>query len=452
MATKKLNTVNIKDTTPGQTIWDSELKGFGCRARQTAKVFVLKYRFGKGRGARQYMYTIGRFGSPWTAESARVEARRLLGRIALGENPAHDRIEQSGIPTMADAFGAFLASADGKRSTRTLEEYRRMFSKNCSHLRLIRVSDIQDDDILRLHRNLKDTPTLANRIVQMLSAFFNWCGRRGWRKEYLNPCRHVEKYPERQIERIPTSRELLCLGEAIKQYESDYRLIKVMSHKRDKSGAQEVNSVTSYVTTAIRLLLFTGARKSEITTLQWCDVDLEKRQIRLLKSKTGKKTIYLSNLATQLLSELPRIEGNPFVIPGAKAGTHLVNIKDLWKRIRQIATISLWCDDPTLAKLVAEQRTKLPLDVRTEKLFSLIQETARQQNIDLPTGLMDFRLHDVRHNFASLGVLGNHHLKVVGALLGHKSVKTTERYAHLANDPVHTASDLISESLAKAMA
>src|SRR5437660_4437649 len=74
-------------------LWDSELKGFGVRVqRGSAKSYVLHYRAGTGRGAQLRKLTIGRHGSPWTPETARREAKRLLGMVENGADPAADRI------------------------------------------------------------------------------------------------------------------------------------------------------------------------------------------------------------------------------------------------------------------------------------------------------------------------------------------------------------------------
>ncbi len=451
MGIQKITTVSVRSLHAGDVIWDTEIKGFGCRGRTSAKVFVMKYRSGKGRDARQFMYTIGKFGSPWTVDEARAEARRLLGRVASGENPALCRSRQTQIPTVAVAFTTFLSESEGKKSVRTLAEYKRMFLKNCSGLKNFRINDVTGTDISHLHFQLRETPVLANRIVQMLSAFFNWCVPRLWCEDGMNPCRFIEKYTERTVERIPSADELFCLGAAITAYEKEYALVKRMKHKKDLDAEQQANVSTYFVATAIRLLLLTGARRSEILTLQWRDVDLNNKQLRLPTSKTGKKTIYLSSFATQLLSDLPRLENNPYVIAGKKDGRHLVNIKDPWKRIKQHATIMLWEKQSHLEKIIATCKGQLPKDTRVPSLFNAITNEALKNNVELPVGLMDFRLHDVRHNFASLGVLENHHLKIVGALLGHRSVKTTERYAHLMDNPVHNASEQISQSIMRAI-
>ena len=151
------------------------------------------------------------------------------------------------------------------------------------------------------------------------------------------------------------------------------------------------------------LLIFLGARKSEILTLRWDQIDWEHECLRLGTSKTGPKVIYLNRPTVALLKALPRLEGNPHVIPGNKKGTHIVNIARGWNLIR------------TQAKLHG------------------------------------VRLHDLRHSFASVGAGAGLGLPVLGGLLGHKDAATTQRYAHLAADPLRQANELIGDRLAQAL-
>lgn len=453
MSVKKVTISSVKDLGPEQVVWDNETKGFGCRRQKgTDKVFILKYRFGKGRTARQYIYTIGKLGSPWTPETARDEAKRILGRVANGENPAAERQHKKKANSVDEAFDQFIEDSAGKRALRTIAEYRRLYDKYAkTQLKRYRVEDVTHADIQKLHSGLAHTAPQANRLLQMLSAFFNWCEKNGHRIRHSNPCQDIGKYSEHYRERFLSEQELLALSNALARYDAEYGYFKVQSHKIDKTEKSEKNAVTPYVTAAIRLLIFTGARRNEILTLKWENVDFQKRLIRLQQSKTGQKTIYLSAPALQTLTEIPRIEGNSYVICGAKDGAHLINIKDAWDRIRKMATIELWQDDDKLAALLKEAETKLPKDCRVDELFITVHAHAKKAKIGLPDGLTDVRLHDLRHNFASTAVVSGHHLKVIGSLLSHANTKTTERYAHLANDPLQTANEAISNRILQAM-
>ena len=162
-------------------------------------------------------------------------------------------------------------------------------------------------------------------------------------------------------------------------------------------------SESRYAIAAFRLLLLTGCRLSEIQTLKWKYVDLDNGQINLPDSKTGAKTIHLGAAAVGLLEKLPRVDDNPYVIIGKFKGGHLTDLQKPWRRIRKAA------------------------------------------------GLDNVRIHDLRHTFASGGLLVGEGLPMIGKLLGHTQVQTTARYAHLASDPIKAAAARISERLAAAL-
>jgi integrase len=167
--------------------------------------------------------------------------------------------------------------------------------------------------------------------------------------------------------------------------------------------AEVTQTETKYAVAAFRILLLTGCRLSEIQKLQWGYVDLEQKELRLPDSKTGAKTVHLGEAVVALLKALPRVTGNPYVIVGRKEKAHLTDLQHPWRRVRKAA------------------------------------------------GLNDVRIHDLRHTFASGGLLVGEGLAMIGKLLGHTQVQTTARYAHLASDPVKQAATKISDRLALAL-
>ncbi|MFZ2871451.1 tyrosine-type recombinase/integrase [Zavarzinia sp.] len=162
-------------------------------------------------------------------------------------------------------------------------------------------------------------------------------------------------------------------------------------------------SESSYAIAAFRLLLLTGCRLREIQTLKWEYVDLDEHQINLPDSKTGAKTVHLGEAAIELLKKLPQADSNPYVVVGKFKDTHLTDLQRPWRRIRKAADLD------------------------------------------------NVRIHDLRHTFASGGLLVGESLPMIGKLLGHTQVQTTARYAHLANDPIKAAATRISERLAAAL-
>jgi integrase len=230
------------------TLWDAELKGFGCRVqRGGGKSYVLQYRAGAGRTAPIRKLTIGRHGSPWTPETARSEAKRLLGMIESGADPAADKSARQAAPTVADLAERFLVEhAEAKRKARTAGEYRRLLDKIIlPALAKRKVTDVTRAEIAKLHHANRASPYQANRLLAVLSKMFNLAERWGLRPDGSNPCRLIEKFAERKRERMLSPVELARLGEALGSFDS-----------------------SPYAVAAVKLLVFTGARLGEVLGLE----------------------------------------------------------------------------------------------------------------------------------------------------------------------------------------
>ena len=369
----------IKAMQPGSREWDQgtgAVSGFHARRQKgDAITYMLKYHV----GGRARWHTIGRHGPPWTPDTARKEARRLLGLVAGGGDPAGVKAAVKAAPTLADLAARFLAEhAEAKRKASTTKEYRRLIENLIlPALGKHKVAEVTRADVARFHHSRRGTPIEANRALALLSTLFNWAERVGERPDGSNPCRHVERFPQRPRERFLSADELARLGEALAAWEG-----------------------SPFAVAAIKLLVFTGARLGEILGLEWDWVNMERGEARLPDSKTGAKTLHLPAPALEVLVGLPRIEGVPYVL-GAKRGTTFV--EEPWRRIRGAARLD------------------------------------------------DVRLHDLRHSFASVAVAGGMGLPIIGKMLGHTQAQTTQRYAHLASDPVKAAAATVAGKIAKAM-
>lgn len=333
-----------------------------------------------------------------TVDQAREIAKDWAADIRKGGDPGGERQEKRAAPRMADLFERYISDhAKPHKKASSVEDDERIirtfvgpeFGKR-------KVTEISRSDIDRFHKSLSETPYRANRVLAMLSKAFNLAEVWEWRPDGSNPCRHIKKFREDRRERFLSSEEFARLGAALAQAESGE-----MAYFRP--GRSSAYYVPKQAVAALRLLIFTGARRGEILSLKWDFVNFEASRLELPDSKTGAKFVYLPAPALKLLSELPRDPDNPFVITGAKPGTHLVNMKDPWAAIREAA--------------------------------------------DLP----DLRIHDLRHSFASIGAGGGMSLPVIGALLGHKETSTTARYAHLSDNPLRIAVEDIGDKIAEAM-
>jgi integrase len=168
-------------------------------------------------------------------------------------------------------------------------------------------------------------------------------------------------------------------------------------------STMETEGTNTMALSIIRLLALTGARKSEITKLKWGEVHLEHARLHLNDSKSGQKSIPLGAPAVQILSALERPKDSEFVFPSVSGQQAFQGVDKVWRKARRCA------------------------------------------------GFPQMRLHDLRHSYASMGLAAGDALPVIGALLGHSDVKTTARYAHLADDPVKAAANRISGFIATAM-
>ena len=296
-----------------------------------------------------------------------------------------------------------------KRKPRTHKENDRLLDKRIlPHIGSLRIVDINRAIIARLHGSIsKEAPISANRAVALVSSIWSWASRRDIVSLNENPAKGIERNREQAKERFLKSEEFARLGDALELAEAEGLPWAVdEDHPNAKHHAKPANRrkvLDPYAVAAIRLLIFTGCRVSEILGAKWSEIDFERGILFLPDSKTGAKPIYLSAAALSVLAKIPRIEGNPYIIAGAKKGQSRIDLKKPWSAIRKAA------------------------------------------------GLEDIRLHVLRHTFASIGAGGSLGLPIIGKLLGHSQPSTTARYAHLDIDPLRRAADQIGATIESAM-
>jgi integrase len=359
-------------------LWDDELRGFGLRVLPSGRcMYVVQYR-ASARTRRM------KLGPPavLTPREARRHAAQVLAEVLAGGDPSAAR-KVEGV-TVADLAARYLRehAETKKKPSSAAKDARNLELHVLPVLGSLPVGSVTRVEVSRLHYRMRKTPGAANRTLALISKMMNLAEGWGLRPDGSNPCRHVERYPERQLERYLSSAELGRLGEVLAEAERK---------------EQEPRPVIA----AIRLLILTGARRSEILNLRWAEVDFERGLLRLRDSKTGPKTIPANAPALEILAGLERT--SEWALPTAR-GTSPVSLSRPWSRIRRRA------------------------------------------------GLEDLRIHDLRHSFASVGAAAGLGLPLIGKLLGHTQPATTHRYAHLGDDPVRQASEAIGARITTALA
>ena len=216
-------------------------------------------------------------------------------------------------------------------------------------------------------------PATCNRILAVFKTICSLAAMRGLLPAGQSPCAGVSSF------KIHTQRERYLSREEAQ------RLMRALENSKHPEAF------------ALRLLLLTGARKSEILKARWEHVRLELRLLIVPLSKSGRpRHILLSDAALDVVRAMPRTPGNPWLFPGHAPGKPLSDLYLFWNRLRR----------------------------------------------DL--GLADVRIHDLRHTFASFLVNAGHSLYETQKMLGHSDPRTTMRYAHLGQASLLAAAETVS--------
>lgn len=356
------------------TIWDTELKGFGLRILPSGSCFWTVRSRQRGKHIR---VTLGR-PDEVTALLARTQARRLLAETAVDGLPK----QKAAVAAITLEHFVDMHWDDVARYWKTSTAKRNFTAwrvQLAPAFGAMRIGEVRSTDV-RLWRDdcAGDREAQFNRAIPVLGSLFKYAEALNLRRKGSNPCRGLARYRRAAMERYLSPLEYRRLGAALRAADDRY--------------ASQV--------AIVRLLLFTGARISEIRDLRWewvCPPHL-----LLPDSKTGPRTIWLNSQALAVLAGIPRREECALVFPNS-TGTKPLMIDPWWSSFRRS------CSMP------------------------------------------DLRLHDLRHSFASTAIMDNVPLVTIGKLLGHVLPETTAKYAHLADEVIGDAAQRISGSLAQAL-
>jgi len=356
--------------------WDRDLAGFGVRVQRNGrKVFVVQSRGPAGLKR----VTLG----PVAGEAIDVrrrEAAEIIDRIKRGLEPVPPEPEPD--PTVADlAARCMRAYVKVHCKPKTESLYRIAIDRHIvPALGTMAVKDVRSSHVIELHDRMRATPAMANHVVSMLSKMYSLAQTWDLVPRDRNPCKAVRHYREQPRERFLTPDEYRRVGAALKAAETE-------------------RWMWPPAIAAIRLLMLTGCRKSEILTLRWDDVDRTAGEFRLRDGKRGPRMVPLTTPVLKVLDGIERVEGNPWVIRSQKPGNCLPDLTYYWNRIQARA------------------------------------------------GLEGVRIHDLRHSHASRALALGESLTMIGRLLGHSKVGATARYAHLVHDAEKAAAARTGDSI-----
>lgn len=367
-------------------------------------------------------------------EATRVRTARLDGRDPAAERAKAKAAERSA--AVLDQWWAEWSEEQAARVWRpsTTADYQSIWRTAIAPAFGNRpVGGIAMEEVDAWHRAIgRKHPVRANRALAVLKACLNEAIRRRIMPG-PNPCVGIRKFRETPRERFLTREETAILWQAIDDEEAlgGRAAVPRVGESQGKGGRgmreAESRGISAGTAGLFRLLLLTGARLSEIKDAQWHEVDLEAGALRLpaSRNKAGKaKTIWLNALARREVEKLRAIRspGCPWVVPGRIADGGLVNAQKPWQRVRDRADA-----------IVSEARAEAGLPPLEEGPFARL------------------RIHDLRHAYASVALAGGAPLAVVGKALGHANPATTNRYAHLADDPVRATADLVGAAIEEAL-
>jgi integrase len=363
-----------KDASQRDIRWDDSMSGLGVRIYPTGKkTFVLSYR----HQGRKRLMAIGHYGV-LTLDQARDDARAHLVTLTHGTDPLAEaqRVAQGAtIKELSDLYIERHAKPHKKTWKDDASIIKRLVLPRWASMK---ITATHRTDVSEAHRRIgANHPYAANRFVELVSKMYELAKLWGMvDADYANPARGIKAFTETKRDRFVTAEELPKLAQAI---------------------AEEINP---YIRAAFWLYLLTGMRKRELLQAKWADIDMANK-VWCLPVTKSKRSHYIpiSQKAIALLSNLPREEGNPYVIVGAHTGKPMNNIDKAWRRVRARA------------------------------------------------GLDDVRVHDLRRTAGSHLAQDGAPLHLIGKILNHRDPSTTAIYAHFQQTHERAALDRHADRL-----
>jgi integrase len=398
---KRIGIREISTMSADTTIWDTDVSCFGARRQKSEAIsYIVFYRTAENR---QRLHTIGRHGAPWTPETARREAKRVLGSVANGADPAEAKKAKRHAESVSELCDLYFADAKAgrvltrrkkpkKASTLVTDE-----SRAERHIKPLlgrrAVSSISRSDVESFMHSVAEGKTAtkgktgkkrglaivrggkgaATRTVGLLGAIFTYAVRRGIRID--NPVRGVERFADGQRLRRLSEDEYGAAGRAIRLALAE--------------------GIWPAAVAASRFLAITGWRSGEVVGLRRTEVDLARRTAILGDTKTGQSVRPLSHAACDILRD--QDGDGDLLFPASKGEGVMTGFPKFWHKIAQFGA--------------------LPDDITP---------------------------HVFRHSFASLANDLGYSEPTIAALIGHKGRSITSRYVHSADAVLLAAADAVA--------
>jgi integrase len=408
MTTSRIGIKDLRNLGENHTLWDARVPGFCARRRKSSAVFyALKYRTGEGR---QRWHTIGRHGAPWTPDTARDEARRILSEVVKGKDPAGEKLAKRHAATVAELCDNYLEAATlgrlltrrgaGKKGSTLATDRSRIEAHIKPLLGDRKVLEVTRQDVEKFMHDIAAGATkrrsrmakpravsdvkggrgAATRTVGLLGAIFSYAIRIGLRAD--SPVAGVIRFADGKRDRRLSDSE----------------------YKQLCNGIAASASIWPYAISAIIVLAMTGWRSGEALNLRWRDLDLKRHVARLPDTKTGASMRPLSLSAVNELQKLPRGGPDDLVFPSVREGVVMSGFPSLFEKVAHAGG--------------------LPKDITP---------------------------HVLRHSFASVAAdLGFSEL-TIAALIGHRGGSITSRYTHHADAVLLAAADQVAARIAEMM-
>lgn len=405
---RRIGLREIRALLPGQIAWDGAVHGFGARCQGSAVAYILKFRTVEGR---QRWHTIGRHGAPWTPDTARAEAVRLLGEIVTGADPAADKRALRAAITVKALCEQYLADAEAgkilvrggrpKKPLTLVSDRGRIHGHIIPLIGQLAVRAVTKRDIEQMMHAIAEGKTAcqtrtrprgisrvtggrgtATRTVGLAGAIFSYAIDQKFRDD--NPAHRVRKFAEGKRKRRLAHEE--------------YAFVRNGLH------LSKVADIWPPAIDCLEFLLMTGWRSGEALSLRWNEVDLIRRTALLPDTKTGESMRSLSTAACEILCRLPRTNADGLVFSASRGNGIMSGFKKFVRKILASGGV--------------------PRDV-TPNVF--------------------------RHSFVSLGADLGLSEPTIGVLVGHKGHSVTGRYMHFADAALLAAADTIANEIQSLM-